>query len=412
MFAIVATRNDRVWIARDPVGIKPLYLSMTGPNIRVSSEVKGAMFEHVLDEAGAFREFGRECSPGYSQRGETLAPSVRTLPRGSVHELASDFPGGLRPLATLERCPVHDMAPQPRELLPALRRAVERVLSWMDPVVVLSSGGVDSEVIVRLVRELGAAPLCLRLRASRSSTGARQRVVDGEVIHELHVSYEQWVQGVLPATWASEAPGDLASVAHWLCGRFAAEYGNSCLSGEGADELFCGYPSMRQRIRTRSGGLSLDIDERETAEQVRLEYLEDQLTERHLAIAEKACMASAVEVRFPYLDTECVRFALSQSALECARGLGKLPLRRLALELGLQDSAGTPKTDTLPGEFSAYEGRFRENMRGVCPTLPPRELLWRCWMRAWERGFPIGTVEAIAQVLETPTRVVRRALLS
>ncbi len=153
-------QSPNLWLARDPVGVKPLYLGVTRGEWWFTSELAAARACDLLDSelrSEAFDEYlvyRFVPSPGHvlSQRVETAAraflPLVSRRTAGT-----SDFPA----FETVS-CGSPEPMPGGRKRCVGLAAAVRRQLMSDVPVGSLLSGGVDSTVITQLMRESLDAP--------------------------------------------------------------------------------------------------------------------------------------------------------------------------------------------------------------------------------------------------------------
>lgn len=222
MFAVAALKDEQLLLARDPLGIKPLYWSRSGDRIAFASEIKAML---PLVPPGEIEEF----------------------PAG--HVWSKD--GGLRPFWSMpersEALPPATDDDADLELIEALDRAVKRRLMADVPVGVFLSGGVDSSIIAALAARArpGIATFAVGTEGSDDLVAAR------EVAELLQTSHHEVV------IRRDEVARDIATILHHLesydvdlvlsaiptfyLSRFASKRVKVVLSGEGADELFAGY---------------------------------------------------------------------------------------------------------------------------------------------------------------------------
>lgn len=248
MFAIAILDRGarRLVLARDRAGEKPLFVTRVGREIWFASEVAALLrTERVataLDPA-ALRWFLRH---GYTPGTQTALAAVRKVPAGAVlafergHESRWDYwrPDRGGPAATTA------------ELSLLVREAVVRQTRADVPVGVFTSGGLDSSLLAALaVETLGAG------RVRTFAVGFGDRAFDerahaarlsralGTQHREVAVDDDE-VPAALDAMAACGEPvGDPAAVPTWCLARTARRDVTVVLSGEGADELFGGYPT-------------------------------------------------------------------------------------------------------------------------------------------------------------------------
>jgi asparagine synthase (glutamine-hydrolysing) len=253
MFAVALwdRAQQRLLLARDRFGIKPLYYELSGGRLAFASELKGLVCQPSFS-----REVDPEALHSFLAFNSIPAPlsiyrAARKLPPG--HWL-SCTPSGVEigryarptPAAadSLRRESADHLAEELRERLADSVRA--HLLADV-PVGVLLSGGVDSSALTALAAA-GAGE-----RVSTFSIGFRERsfneldlarqVADryGTDHHELVVSPH--ISELLPRLVAAfdEPFADSSAVPTYLVSQLAAEHVKVVLCGEGGDELFGGY---------------------------------------------------------------------------------------------------------------------------------------------------------------------------
>jgi asparagine synthase (glutamine-hydrolysing) len=334
MFAFALAEGDELFLVRDPLGIKPLYLGTLDEGMVFASELK------------AF--------PARSR-------NVRALPPGSVHSSVS----GVRRYWTVPDPPLvpgagmtlADAATRVRE---ALDSAVVSHLMADVAVGAFLSGGLDSSAICALMRphvdELHT--FTVGLAGSPDLRAARHVAEHLDTVHHELVLTPEDVAAALPKVVVALESFDQdlvrSAVPTWFVARLAAEHVKVVLTGEGADELFAGYdyhkcitePELLQAETRRS------------------------LAELHhvnLQRVDRMTMAHSLEARVPFLDTDVITTALTLPPalrLPTVGGIEKTVLRMavddlLPPEIVWRDKAqfdeGSGTADLLPAleEMSA-----------------------------------------------------------
>jgi asparagine synthase (glutamine-hydrolysing) len=291
-FAIHDRLTTRTYLARDPVGVKPLYWSCRGDRLHIASEIK------ALVPVGAVVS---EVPPGHhGWADQQAAPQL-----GSYVRLTS--PGA-------DRAHIDD----PAEAAKALRLALEdsiRVRVDTDLTVgVVLSGGLDSSVVLAHVREMH--PDCVALTIGTQDSDdlvfARRLCADLGVPHEVVTVRRGDIRAahVREAIRMSELTeyGDIinAIVSVPLFARASALGLKVVLTGDGSDELFGGYGMYRQIGAAASGRL--------------FEYMIANLHRTELQRVDRVSMGHGVEARVPYLDPAVIDVALSIPMELKARG--------------------------------------------------------------------------------------------
>jgi asparagine synthase (glutamine-hydrolysing) len=259
-FAIWDRERERLLMARDPIGEKPLYWTEAGGRLVFGSEIK-ALLKHpavapAVNEAAIAPYLANLVSPGP----ETLFQGIFKLAPGTaatcdrrgvrIHRFSDLYDergwssDGIAQAAT-----------NVREILD--RSIRDRMMSDVD-VGALLSGGLDSTTLVAMLGERAQGMPTFSVgfegRPEIDEREEARRVADelGTEHHEVSVSESDAI-GFLPRLvhHQDEPLADPVCVPlHFVC-ELARENGvKVVLAGEGADELFWGYPHYRQGMRT------------------------------------------------------------------------------------------------------------------------------------------------------------------
>jgi asparagine synthase (glutamine-hydrolysing) len=260
MFAFVLwdRRRERLLLARDRVGKKPLYLAETTAGLAFGSDARSVMLA-----AGLAPELERDRVPEYLFQRYVDAP--RTLFRGVTK---------LRPghLLTYDRTEVEERpywqlqpgAPVPLdadELRELVQDSVHRRLMSDVPLGVLLSGGVDSSAVAGLMRRAGAedfATFTIGFSDPLYDERALARLTAqqlGAEHHEVVVEPAEFVDVLPRLSWYRDEPiAEPSEVPLLLLAELAGKHVKVVLTGDGGDEIFGGYPKYRaERILGRGG---------------------------------------------------------------------------------------------------------------------------------------------------------------
>lgn len=267
-FAVWDRRDQRLWLVRDRLGIKPLYWHHDGQGTFLfASEVRALLASGLVQ-----RRLDRSALPTFLSQQTvptpaTLIEDVRMLPPASLAEVRLEGGRALPPRIRSYWKPLDaaadrrsDLRERDRgELLAGLRErleaAVERRLVADVPLGAFLSGGVDSTAIVGLMAELLDRPVrtftvAFADEAWDDGPFAREAAeAIGTDHHEVVLSDEELVEAVPRAVAAQDHPS-ADGVNTWIVSRAAGETGLTvALSGLGGDELFGGYPTFRRLRR-------------------------------------------------------------------------------------------------------------------------------------------------------------------
>jgi asparagine synthase (glutamine-hydrolysing) len=267
-FGLWDAARERLVLARDRLGKKPLYYRVANGRLIFGSEIK-ALLAHAetprdLDPVGLdlYLAFSAVPAP------HSLFAGIKKVPPG--HRLICSRDGGI----TIERYwsalgePGQPPTPVPTEaeavegVRTRLERAVEKRLMADVPVGAFLSGGVDSSANVALMSRLVTTPI-RTYSLGFEGFGAEQNFHDlpyardvaqrfGCDHHELSVTADE-CQQILPelVLEQDEPIGDPACLPmHFLCKKVRKDGVIVVLVGEGSDEIFGGYPEMAQIMGT------------------------------------------------------------------------------------------------------------------------------------------------------------------
>jgi asparagine synthase (glutamine-hydrolysing) len=254
MFAIALwdANRDLLLLARDRLGVKPLYWAETDHGLAFASEIKsliaGGLVTPALDEIAA----GQFLSLGYVPGPRTLFKGVFKQPPATVMEWRAGVLDTPHVYWTPEDPP--SVAPgtwreDGERLLHLLRQSVRDRLVSDVPVGVMLSGGLDSSLIAALMaeassdvktfsvgfeRDYGATELSWARQVSRRlGTTHHERQVDAATLWDV----------VDNAMWHLEEPiADLSFLGLYELSRLTREHVTVALCGQAADELLGGYP--------------------------------------------------------------------------------------------------------------------------------------------------------------------------
>jgi asparagine synthase (glutamine-hydrolysing) len=244
-FALWDRRARVLWLARDPLGVKPLVYACHAGRLAFGSESKAVLASGVvdarLDEASLHLSMNLRYIPGE----RTLFAGIQRLPPGSVLRVE-------RGAATLHRVVSVDWTPDegPTEsawvegIRAHVESAVERQLLSDVEVGVSLSGGIDSSAVVAMIRRHRTGTLrtfTLGFNEPWDENEPARRVAErfGTTHHDL-VLTEPAMGHLRDAIYFTEEP-KVNCLQLFLLHRFIGQHVKVVLGGLGGDELFAGY---------------------------------------------------------------------------------------------------------------------------------------------------------------------------
>jgi asparagine synthase (glutamine-hydrolysing) len=367
-FVLWDAAKQRLMLARDRFGQKPLYLLQAGATLYFASEVRALVAAPGVKAEVDLAAVGDYLALRYVRGPRTLVAGVRKLAPGSY--ALWQF-GNLRELRYWNPpdgdALVHSRpGGEPVEaFIEKLDEAVGLAMRGPDKVGALLSGGYDSAAIVALMTRHGeaVATYCAGFAEDeRSELAAAAKLARhfGTRHHEI-VLHRRDVLADLPRLVASrDAPFSRpADIALHLLAREAAREVKIALSGDGGDEVLGGY-RRHTFLRgfaprpPRPGGLfvipvaqaadDFHPDGRTTALRCILYYeqvgwLPDNLLER----SERMTMAASLELRTPFLDHRLAEYVSTLPDALRVRGLSTKRILRAADRRLLADAALQPR---------------------------------------------------------------------
>ncbi|MFL5296704.1 MAG: asparagine synthase (glutamine-hydrolyzing), partial [Phenylobacterium sp.] len=289
MYALCLIGADgRSWLARDPFGIKPLYIMQHAGGLAFASEPR-AFFEAGLMQRALDDDAARELLAfNYTLGAGTMFQGLRRLAPGEVVEVRDGrIVSGvrkpwLRPSAPLIPAKAGTQAEPPNHLErriaphdrlgPRLRGDEWNLLDQLDAVLedsvrvhqrsdvpygLFLSGGIDSAAIATLMARLNARPVTAYTCGFDATGAADERATAERVARALNLDWRETRFGeadfwrILPeVAWALDDPtADYATLPTYKLAEAAKDTLSVVLTGEGGDELFGGYGRYRRALR-------------------------------------------------------------------------------------------------------------------------------------------------------------------
>ena len=375
MYALCLIGADgRTWLARDPFGIKPLYIMAHADGLAFASEPRAffaaGLMTRELNEAAA----SELLAFNYTLGTRTVFQGLRRLAPGEVVEVrdgrivsskrssslpfmgrdrpSSDGQGGALatglgppspahtspPVSASPRHPPHEGEGSLITRLDAVLEDAVRVHQRSDvPYGLFLSGGIDSAAIATLMSRLNERPVTA-FTCGFDAPGAKDERAQAEKVaraldldwRETRFGEEDFWRVAPEVAWALDDPtADYATLPTWKLAEAAKGTLTVVLTGEGGDELFGGYGRYRRALRPAwLGGRPA---EPRTADAAALTRWRDEarapkgltplqaaqwadvatwLPNDLLLKLDRCLMAHGLEGRTPFLDREVAAFAL------------------------------------------------------------------------------------------------------
>ncbi len=271
MFAFAIADGDELFLARDAIGIKPLYVGTRHDGYVFASELKALV---------------------------GVADNVEEFPAGTWYHSKHGYQRFYEvPDVWPEDCGTEEHC---RRIRTTLEHAVEKRLMSDVPVGAFLSGGLDSSLIAAIARQHLDELHTFSVGVAGSDDLAAARVVAdhlGTIHHEYSFTFEEVLEKLPEIIYHLESfDQDLvrSAIPCYFTSRLAAQHVKVILTGEGADELFAGYRYYR------------GVPSEETLHH-ELRRSVQSLHNVNLQRVDRLTMAHSIEGRVPFLDTEFIR---------------------------------------------------------------------------------------------------------
>ena len=414
-FAIWDNPSKKLFIARDRMGIKPLYYNLTNKAFTFASNSQ-ALLTQDLDKSVNPIALQQQLSlHGVVPAPNTIINGIKKLKpgtyivlseKGDIKEQTYWHPSATRPEGNVSE---QDYIARTHELLTA---AVTKRMAASDvPIGVLLSGGLDSSLVVALLKEAGHRDIrtfSIGFEDIDDESGSEFEYSD-QVVSKFKTDHKKYLlsnQEVLPRL--SEAVMNMSepmvgqdAIAFYLLSEQVSKHTKVVLSGQGADEAFAGYfwyPRMAKEHGDEIESFSkhyVDRPHEEYLQTVMPIYQGENHTHKWLSKeflkpgadsfidkvfrtdmtrlivddpvkrVDNMTMAWGLEARVPFMDTELVEWALKIPPALKMREEGKYPLKKIAREL-LPSSVIDRKKGYFPMPALKYiQGDFLEFMSDI-----------------------------------------------
>lgn len=261
-FAVWDRQVRSLFLARDPYGIKPLYMARCNQGWMFASQVKALLASGLLDRApDPFGQMGFWLL-GSVPEPRTWFRDISALPAGSwcrfAHDGTRTGPHSYWNIADAWReAPVcRATSAEVQEVVrTAVTESVRHHLVADVPVGLFLSGGVDSGSLAGLMKDCGPALIQGVTLAFNEFKGNHEDEVPAAaaiarrygIHHHIRTVTREEFEADLPSILSAMDQPSIDGINTWFASKAIAEIGlKVVISGVGGDELFYGYPSFRQ----------------------------------------------------------------------------------------------------------------------------------------------------------------------
>ncbi len=258
-FAIWNDAQKELFIARDRIGIKPLYFSVLTDSILFASEIKALLADPSVPREISLPMVNRFLAYLYMPGGETLLKAVQKLMPGH-YLVARNGRVETHRYWDLRFSPPENGRPNFNEskeqLLHLLHETVRLHMISDVPVGFLLSGGVDSTGLLSLSASETDKEISTFTIGFEGESFADERPYArlaaqrfGTKHYDLSISAREFEDFLPKYVWYMEEPVcEPPAVALYYVSKLASEHVKVLISGEGGDEAFAGYPNYRNLV--------------------------------------------------------------------------------------------------------------------------------------------------------------------
>ena len=424
-FAIWDMRNKTLFLARDRMGIKPLYYAQTGNSFRFASNTQALLtttgIDISLDPLAIHNLFSLHAVVPAPR---TVLKGIRKLPPAHSLTIHADGRQELQRYWNLVARRPAEPRSEPEWIAAiheALKTAVRRRNNIADvPVGVLLSGGLDSSLLVGLLAELGIPDIrtfTIGFDDQPEEKGSEYEYSDAVVErfqpthHKFHIPNEHTLLR-LPEAVANMAEPMFGqdAIGFYLLSEQVSKHVKVVQSGQGADEVFGGYfwypqahadknvdmlkrlapyyfdrehDEMAQMLQPAfqthdfTGELVRELLESEHAEETLDAVLRADVTtfivDDPVKRVDNMTMAWGLEARVPFLDHELVELAAQMPPELKLRDGGKYVLKKIARGLVPDSVIDRPKGYFPVPALKFVRGEFLDMMRDLLTSQTCRE---------------------------------------
>jgi asparagine synthase (glutamine-hydrolysing) len=257
-FAIWDKKERHLFIARDRLGVKPLYY-YEAPNIFLfASEIKGLLASGMVPKKvnrNAVSEFLQFQSIGYPG---TIIDGIRSLEAGSYMVVSDKQVTSHKYWTPWGQGPQFDFTDKvstKHQIKQLLQQSVERRMVSDVPVAAFLSGGIDSTAVVGLMSSIAKEPVNTFTVAFEEKEFDESKYADliskkFDTRHlQIMLKAENFLADLIPALDAMDTPTGDGVNSFVVCRAIRKNDIKVALSGTGGDELFAGYPIFGQYLK-------------------------------------------------------------------------------------------------------------------------------------------------------------------
>ena len=309
-FILYDKKNSKLMVARDPIGVRPLFWQRQGDQIGFASEAKAliGLNDRVMGSAAPFQTMGTDQTIDQFPQGSIMTIQFNSHHVPQEHKITSYLSEQFyNPQFMYDIDCREDII---REIYEKLSSAVKKRLMSDRPIGCLLSGGVDSSVVAALLAKhyqaTGGNIKTFSIGFEDSTDLKCAKIVAdhiGSEHHEIKMNYEDAIKRI-PDVIRDLETNDIttirAATGMYLLSEYISKNHDEIVifSGEGADELLAGYLYFHYAHSSKA------LEDESIRLVKNLPYYD-------VLRADRATASHGLELRVPFLDKRFVRFCMA-----------------------------------------------------------------------------------------------------
>jgi asparagine synthase (glutamine-hydrolysing) len=258
-FALWDKKVKRLILARDRMGIKPVFYSLKGNNIYFASEIKSLLLSNEISRRIDYKALDYYITFGYIPGERTIFKNIKKLQPASFLIFENDVLISTK-YWSLEYLPKyrHSEKEIEEQLISLFENTVKKHLISDVPLGSFLSGGLDSSIIVALMSRIGKSQV--NTFSLGFSSGGKDELEYASAVagyyntHHQEFKVNPEMTQILPKlVWHLDEPFfDNSIIPTYYLSKLARDYVKVVLTGDGGDEIFGGYEWTRRNQYQRA----------------------------------------------------------------------------------------------------------------------------------------------------------------
>ena len=256
MFAVALWSNSRqtLVLARDRIGIKPLYIAQRGQDLFFASELKGILVHPEMERRLSLEALDSYLSVNYIPSPWTMVDGIEKLPPGHWLEWRDGRVSQHCYWRIPPASPAHlSFEDAQAELDQLLRQSIQEHMMADVPLGVWVSGGIDSTSILHYAAQVSGSRLPT-FSISFLGQSFDESAYVAQIVRQYGTEHQQFdlnprqdLEGAIRelAYYSDEPSADSGALPVWFLSKLCRTRCTVAFSGEGADEIFGGYLTYR-----------------------------------------------------------------------------------------------------------------------------------------------------------------------